>query len=77
MEHNFMVSLLFLLLITLPLSAESKCSKSCDLALASYYLWNNDSSLLYISYIMQSNLLHKVEDIVLDTTKTPHIHHIP
>ncbi|QHN91327.1 uncharacterized protein DS421_17g573900 [Arachis hypogaea] len=64
MEHNFMFPLLFLLLITLPLSAESKCSKSCDLAFASYYLWNNDSSLLYISYIMQSNLLHKVEDIV-------------
>ncbi|XLT00369.1 hypothetical protein HN51_049720 [Arachis hypogaea] len=64
MEHNFMVSLLFLLLITLPLSAESKCSKSCDSALASYYLWNNDSSLLYISYIMQSKFLYKVEDIV-------------
>ncbi|RYR00203.1 hypothetical protein Ahy_B07g088307 isoform B [Arachis hypogaea] len=46
------------------LMSESKCSKSCDLAFASYYLWNNDSSLLYISYIMQSNLLHKVEDIV-------------
>ena len=35
--------------------AESACSKGCDLALASYYVWNG-SNLTFISQMLQSNL---------------------
>ena len=35
--------------------AESACSKGCDLALASYYVWNG-SNLTFISQMLQSDL---------------------
>ncbi|KAK4577211.1 hypothetical protein RGQ29_027641 [Quercus rubra] len=34
--------------------AESKCSKGCSLALASYYVWK-DSNLTFIAEVLQSN----------------------
>jgi chitin elicitor receptor kinase 1 len=34
--------------------AESKCSKECDLALASYYVWK-DSNLTFIAKVLQSD----------------------
>ncbi|XP_050904069.1 lysM domain receptor-like kinase 3 [Lathyrus oleraceus] len=60
---------LFLLLASKSFTAESKCSKTCDIALASYYLWFG-SNLTYVSKIMQSNLVTKPEDIVSYNTDT-------
>ena len=36
--------------------AESKCSKGCDLALASYYTWDGSSNLTFLSQLFQSSL---------------------
>jgi len=60
---KFRLSLLFLLLASKSYTAESKCSKTCDLALASYYIWEA-TNITYISSIMQSNVVSKEEDIV-------------
>ncbi|TKY57027.1 Chitin elicitor receptor kinase 1 [Spatholobus suberectus] len=57
MEHRFRLSLFFLLLATISFSAESKCSRGCDLALASYYL-SQDSQAYEI------RVLSEAEDIV-------------
>lgn len=63
MEPRFRLSVFFLLLASISFSAESKCRRGCDLALASYYLWRG-SNLTYISNIMESQVLSKPEDIV-------------
>ncbi|KAI4305111.1 hypothetical protein L6164_028497 [Bauhinia variegata] len=44
--------------------AESKCSKGCDLALASYYDGESSDNLTYIAQIMQSPVLSSEDDIV-------------
>uniref|UniRef100_A0A6M2EYS8 non-specific serine/threonine protein kinase n=1 Tax=Populus davidiana TaxID=266767 RepID=A0A6M2EYS8_9ROSI len=46
----------FLLLLLLCYSIDSKCSKGCDLALASYYVWQG-SNLSFIAEVMQSSIL--------------------
>lgn len=66
---KFRLSFLFLLLASKSLIAESKCSKTCNIALASYYL-QDDTNLTYVSNIMQSNLVTKPEDIVSYNTDT-------
>ncbi|WJX59072.1 hypothetical protein P8452_44452 [Trifolium repens] len=69
---KFISSFLFLLLLaTKSFTAESKCSKTCNIALASYFLTNDSySNLTYVSKIMQSNLVTKPEDIVSYNTDT-------
>ncbi|XP_045829750.1 lysM domain receptor-like kinase 3 [Trifolium pratense] len=66
---KFRLSLLFLLLASKSFIAESKCNKTCDLALASYHPMK-DSNLTYISEIMKSNLVSKPEDIFIYSTDT-------
>jgi chitin elicitor receptor kinase 1 len=46
----------FILLLLLCYSIESKCRKGCDLALASYYVWQ-DANLTFIAEVMQSSIL--------------------
>ncbi|KAF9669546.1 hypothetical protein SADUNF_Sadunf14G0118700 [Salix dunnii] len=46
----------FVLLLLLCYSIESKCRKGCDLALASYYVWQY-SNLTFIAEVMQSSVL--------------------
>ncbi|KAJ6319534.1 hypothetical protein OIU78_015036 [Salix suchowensis] len=46
----------FLLLLLLCYSIESQCSKGCDLALASYYVWQ-EANLTFIAEVMQSSIL--------------------
>jgi chitin elicitor receptor kinase 1 len=46
----------FILLLLLCCSIESKCRKGCDLALASYYVWQ-DANLTFIAEVMQSSIL--------------------
>ncbi|KAG6748684.1 hypothetical protein POTOM_048613 [Populus tomentosa] len=46
----------FILLLLLSYSIESKCRKGCDLALASYYVWQ-DANLTFIAEVMQSSIL--------------------
>ncbi|CAK7349014.1 unnamed protein product [Dovyalis caffra] len=46
----------FLLLLLFSYSIESKCSKGCDLALASYYVWQG-AELSFIAQVMQSSIL--------------------
>ncbi|KAG6750085.1 hypothetical protein POTOM_047163 [Populus tomentosa] len=46
----------FILLLLLCYSVESKCRKGCDLALASYYVWQ-DANLTFIAEFMQSSIL--------------------
>ncbi|KAJ6973309.1 lysM domain receptor-like kinase 3 isoform X2 [Populus alba x Populus x berolinensis] len=46
----------FILLLLLCYSIESKCRKGCDLALASYYVWQ-DADLTFIAEVMQSSIL--------------------
>ncbi|KAJ1386383.1 Serine-threonine/tyrosine-protein kinase, catalytic domain [Sesbania bispinosa] len=64
MEPKSRLSVFFLSWACLSWSVESKCSRGCDLALASYYIWIG-SNLTYISEIMESRVLSKPEDIVL------------
>nr|AAQ73158.1 LysM domain-containing receptor-like kinase 7 [Medicago truncatula] len=66
---KFRLSFLFMLLASKSFIAESKCSKTCNIALASYYL-QDDTNLTYVSNIMQSNLVTKPEDIVSYNTDT-------
>ncbi|KAL0001647.1 hypothetical protein SO802_015428 [Lithocarpus litseifolius] len=47
--------LLFVLFSVFSSIAESKCSKGCDLALASYYVWTG-SNLTFIAQMLQSDL---------------------
>ncbi|KAK7372627.1 hypothetical protein VNO80_06014 [Phaseolus coccineus] len=67
MENRFSLSAFFMLW-AMVLSAESKCKKDCDLALASYYLTGGD--LTYISKLMESQVLSKAEDILPYNTET-------
>lgn len=64
MELRFGLPLLVLLLSSVSFSAESKCNRGCDLALASYYVWVGFSNLTYLADIMQSPVLQRPEDIV-------------
>ncbi|KAK4577214.1 hypothetical protein RGQ29_027642 [Quercus rubra] len=50
-----MLVLMLLLVSVFSSIAESKCSKGCDLALASYYVWSG-SNLTFIAQVLQSNL---------------------
>ncbi|RHN57369.1 putative protein kinase RLK-Pelle-LysM family [Medicago truncatula] len=59
---KFRLSLLFLLLVSQSITSESKCNKTCDLALASYYI-RPGTTLANISKVMQSNVVSKAEDI--------------
>ncbi|EOX93288.1 Chitin elicitor receptor kinase 1, RLK1, putative [Theobroma cacao] len=48
---------------------ESKCKKGCDLALASYYAWEN-TNVTFISEVLHSQLVPKgVADAILDFNK--------
>lgn len=48
---------------------ESKCKKGCDLALASYYAWEN-TNLTFISEVLHSKLVPKgVADSILEIKK--------
>ncbi|XP_045829751.1 lysM domain receptor-like kinase 3 [Trifolium pratense] len=60
---KFRLSFLFLILVSKCFTTESKCSKTCDFALASYYMLEG-TNLTYILDIMKSNLVSKPEDIV-------------
>jgi len=66
---KFKLSFLFLLLVSQSITAESKCSKTCDLALASYYIWEG-TNLTYITNIMQSKVVSKPQDIFSYNTDT-------
>ncbi|KAL4620076.1 hypothetical protein ACB092_06G127300, partial [Castanea dentata] len=56
MKPKLGILVLMLLLVSVFTSiAESKCSKGCDLALASYYVWP-ESNLTFIAQVLQSNL---------------------
>ncbi|XP_068488856.1 lysM domain receptor-like kinase 3 [Phaseolus vulgaris] len=67
MENRFSLSVFFMLW-AMVLSAESKCRRDCDLALASYYLTGGD--LTYISKIMKSQVVSKAEDILPYNSET-------
>lgn len=68
MEHSFRLPVFFLLCASIAFSAESKCSRGCDLALASYYLSQGD--LTYVSKLMESEVVSKPEDILSYNTDT-------
>jgi len=68
MENRFRFSVFFMLWAILLSSAESKCRRDCDLALASYYLTGGD--LTYISKLMESAVLSKPEDLLPYNTET-------
>ncbi|XP_030929479.1 lysM domain receptor-like kinase 3 isoform X3 [Quercus lobata] len=56
MKPKLGILVLMLLLVSVFTSiAESKCSKGCDLALASYHVWSG-SNLTFIAQVLQSNL---------------------
>ncbi|CAJ2651418.1 unnamed protein product [Trifolium pratense] len=57
------LSFFFTLLSSIPSTTESKCTKGCPLALASFYAAKG-SNLTYISSIMKSSILTRPEDIV-------------
>ncbi|KAK2351113.1 lysM domain receptor kinase [Trifolium repens] len=57
------ISFFFTLLSSIPSTTESKCTKGCPLALASFYAVKG-SNLTYISSIMKSSILTRPEDIV-------------
>jgi len=57
---NPKLSFEFLLLLLLCYSIESKYSKGCDLALASYYVWQG-ANISFIVEVMQSNILKSTE----------------
>ncbi|CAJ2653700.1 unnamed protein product [Trifolium pratense] len=64
---------LLLLLLLLAFTAESYCTKTCDVALASYNI-QIGSNLTYISYIMISKVVSEPEDIFSynkDTLQSP------
>ncbi|KAK7320523.1 hypothetical protein VNO77_30072 [Canavalia gladiata] len=61
-QHSFRLSVFFLLWTCIWFSAESKCKKDCDLALASYYIIGGN--LTYVTNIMKSQVLSKPEDIL-------------
>ncbi|XP_058748314.1 lysM domain receptor-like kinase 3 [Vicia villosa] len=72
---KFGLSFLFLLLASKSFIAESKCSKTCDLALASYTI-PVGVDLAYISNTMQSKVVSKREDILIynsDTMSNPDV----
>jgi chitin elicitor receptor kinase 1 len=66
---KFRLSLLFLLLVSQSITSESKCSKTCDLALASYLIVPG-TNLTNISKFMQSKVVTKAEDIFIYNTET-------
>ena len=51
---GFLVLLVLVSVLPFISIAESKCSKGCDLALASYYFW--ETNLTFIAQVLQSNL---------------------
>ncbi|PPR88604.1 hypothetical protein GOBAR_AA32079 [Gossypium barbadense] len=51
-----LISILLLLISISSISVESRCSRGCDLALASYYVWQG-SNLTFISQILNSSLV--------------------
>ncbi|KAF7815378.1 lysM domain receptor-like kinase 3 isoform X1 [Senna tora] len=53
----------FVSLASLYFAAESKCTRGCDLALASYYVWVGVDNMTWLSEIMQSQLLRSSQDI--------------
>jgi len=57
---NPKLSFEFLLLLLLCYSIESKYSKGCYLALASYYVWQG-ANISFIVEVMQSNILKSIE----------------
>jgi chitin elicitor receptor kinase 1 len=66
---KFRLSFLFLILASKSFTTESKCSKTCDLALASYKT-HPGSNLTYISNIFKSKVVSKREDIFNYSTDT-------
>jgi len=64
---KFKLSFLFLLLVSQSFRAESKCSKTCDLALASFYI-GTGTNLTYIFKIMQSKVVSKLQDVISYST---------
>ncbi|PIA50549.1 hypothetical protein AQUCO_01200018v1 [Aquilegia coerulea] len=58
-RNRVVIELGFLLVVILIVlsnfKVESKCSKGCDLALASYYLWNG-SNLTYVSTVLETTV---------------------
>ncbi|KAI4305781.1 hypothetical protein L6164_029126 [Bauhinia variegata] len=63
MKPVFVFSFFFLSFASILLLAESKCSKGCDLALASYYVLAG-SNLTYIADILKSEKVSSPDDIV-------------
>ncbi|XP_020537666.1 lysM domain receptor-like kinase 3 isoform X4 [Jatropha curcas] len=53
----------FLLLLSLCCYTHSKCSKGCDLALASYYVWEG-TNLTFIASVLKSDILGSPDTIV-------------
>jgi len=66
---KFRLLLLFLLLVSQSITSESKCSKTCDLALASYLI-GPGTNLDNISKVMQSKVVTKAQDIFIYNTDT-------
>ena len=68
-RFHFPVFLFLFAFVSSLFRAESKCRNGCDLALASYYVWEG-SNLTYIAQIMQSNLLSESNlDLLLNLNK--------
>ncbi|XVF21012.1 hypothetical protein REPUB_Repub12eG0053800 [Reevesia pubescens] len=51
-----LISILFFLISISSISVESICSRGCDVALASYYVWEG-TNLTFISEVLQSSLV--------------------
>ncbi|EOX93292.1 Chitin elicitor receptor kinase 1, RLK1, putative isoform 1 [Theobroma cacao] len=51
-----LISFLFFFISVSLISVESRCTKGCDEALASYYLWDN-ANLTFISEVLNSNIV--------------------
>ncbi|MED6137176.1 hypothetical protein PIB30_062625 [Stylosanthes scabra] len=66
MEPRFrLLSLFFLLVVVafIPFNVESKCRRSCGLALASYYVLPGTSNLTYIATVLESRFVKGPQDI--------------
>lgn len=62
-RFSFLVLLFVFMLASIFASAESRCSETCDMALASYYV-RNGTNLTYISKLLKSRLVSTPDDIV-------------
>ncbi|GKV46413.1 hypothetical protein SLEP1_g53400 [Rubroshorea leprosula] len=64
-----LLGLALMVLISLPFVVQSSCSRGCDLALASYYVWQG-SNLTFIAEVLQSSIVPANGfDVILEYNK--------